>query len=92
MATRTSKSLKRISNCTGASGTGRTTFVNTLCESAVLEHKISDSPETVHAEENVRVKPVNVGTCPIFPHPSIANLSNFALSHQNLKRMALELH
>jgi len=44
----------------GSSGTGRTTFVNTLCESEVLAHKISDSPDTAHAEEEVRIKPVNV--------------------------------
>lgn len=45
----------------GASGTGRTTFVNTLCESEVLGHKVSDSPETAHVEEGIRIKPVNVG-------------------------------
>lgn len=45
----------------GASGTGRTTFVNTLCESEVLAHKISDDPETAHLEEGIRIKPVNVG-------------------------------
>lgn len=45
----------------GASGTGRTTFVNTLCESEVLSHKVSDSPETAHVEEGIRIKPVNVG-------------------------------
>ncbi|KAJ6627194.1 septin [Mycena sp. CBHHK59/15] len=44
----------------GASGTGRTTFVNTLCESEVLVHKISDHPETAHVEEGIRIKPVNV--------------------------------
>jgi len=50
---------------TGASGTGRTTFVNTLCESDVLAHKQSDSPETAHIEEGIRIKPVNVGPhCP----------------------------
>jgi len=46
---------------TGASGTGRTTFVNTLCESEVLAHKISDNPATAHIEEGIRIKPVNVG-------------------------------
>lgn len=46
---------------TGASGTGRTTFVNTLCESEVLAHKISDNPDTAHIEEGIRIKPVNVG-------------------------------
>ena len=45
----------------GASGTGRTTFVNTLCESEVLAHKVSDNPECAHIEEGIRIKPVNVG-------------------------------
>jgi len=44
----------------GASGTGRTTFVNTLCESEVLSHKVCDSPETAHLEEGIKIKPVNV--------------------------------
>ncbi|KAI0639236.1 septin [Trametes polyzona] len=44
----------------GASGTGRTTFVNTLCESEVLPHKVCDSPETAHVEEGIKIKPVNV--------------------------------
>ncbi|KAA1468630.1 GTP binding protein [Dentipellis sp. KUC8613] len=44
----------------GASGTGRTTFVNTLCESEVLGHKVVDNPETAHVEEGIRIKPVNV--------------------------------
>ena len=52
----------------GASGTGRTTFVNTLCESEVLAHKVCDSPETAHVEEGIRIKPVNVGTC----HPVLS--------------------
>jgi cell division control protein 11 len=50
----------------GASGTGRTTFVNTLCESEVLSHKVSDSPETAHLEEGIKIKPVNVGTLRFF--------------------------
>ena len=50
-----------ILECLGASGTGRTTFVNTLCESEVLAHKISDDPEHAHVEEGIRIKPVNVG-------------------------------
>lgn len=45
----------------GASGTGRTTFVNTLCESEVLAHKISDNPETAHVEDGIKIKPANVG-------------------------------
>ena len=46
---------------TGASGTGRTTFVNTLCESEVLAHKVSDNPDMAHIEEGIKIKPVNVG-------------------------------
>lgn len=45
----------------GASGTGRTTFVNTLCESEVLAHKIADNADIAHVEEGIRIKPVNVG-------------------------------
>ncbi|KAK0476734.1 septin [Armillaria novae-zelandiae] len=44
----------------GASGTGRTTFVNTLCESDVLSHKVCDEPHNAHAEEPIRIKPHNV--------------------------------
>jgi cell division control protein 11 len=57
----------------GASGTGRTTFVNTLCESEVLGHKVSDSPETAHVEEGIRIKPVNVGAL-----QSLHNTSHFS--------------
>ncbi|KAI8384144.1 Septin-domain-containing protein [Blakeslea trispora] len=44
----------------GASGTGRTTFVNTLCDSNVLPKKICDNPEEAHIEEGVAIKPVSV--------------------------------
>jgi len=44
----------------GASGAGRTTFVNTLCESEVLAHKVCDTPETAHLEDGIRIKPVGV--------------------------------
>jgi len=44
----------------GASGTGRTTFVNTLCESEVLSHMICDDPATAHMEEGIRIKPVTI--------------------------------
>lgn len=46
----------------GASGTGRTTFVNTLCESEVLSPKVADNAETAHIEEGIRIKPVGVGS------------------------------
>jgi cell division control protein 11 len=35
--------------------------VNTLCESEVLVHKVSDTPEMAHVEEGIKIKPVNVG-------------------------------
>jgi len=44
----------------GASGTGRTTFVNTLCGQQVLSHKDSDDPSTAHVEEGVKIKPITV--------------------------------
>ncbi|EEY16180.1 septin [Verticillium alfalfae VaMs.102] len=44
----------------GASGTGRTTFVNTLCGKSVLNHKDSDDPNDAHVEEGVKIKPVTV--------------------------------
>lgn len=47
----------------GASGTGRTTFVNTLCEADVLPHKDIEDPETAHMEQPIRIKPANVGEC-----------------------------
>ncbi|CAO3609506.1 unnamed protein product [Cunninghamella blakesleeana] len=44
----------------GASGTGRTTFVNTLCNSNVLAKKVCDNPEEAHNEEGITIKPVSV--------------------------------
>jgi septin family protein len=45
----------------GASGTGRTTFVNTLCDDHVLSKKECDNPEDAHNEEGINIKPVSVG-------------------------------
>jgi cell division control protein 11 len=47
----------------GASGTGRTTFVNTLCGKGVLEHKDADEAGDAHVEDGVKIKPITVGTC-----------------------------
>ncbi|TGZ78244.1 Septin [Ascodesmis nigricans] len=44
----------------GASGTGRTTFVNTLCGQKVLQSKDADDYANAHVEEGVRIKPVTV--------------------------------
>ncbi|KAF8629853.1 hypothetical protein AX15_003215 [Amanita polypyramis BW_CC] len=44
----------------GASGSGRTTFVNTLCEAPILDHKASDDPDKAHLEDSVSIKPVTV--------------------------------
>lgn len=51
----------RFSKTSGASGTGRTTFVNTLCEAEVLPHKTCDDPANAHIEEGIKIKPVTVG-------------------------------
>lgn len=72
----------------GASGTGRTTFVNTLCESEVLNHKMSDNPESAHVEEGIRIKPCNVGallfppySTPFPPPSSIPTLSTTTITY-----------
>ncbi|KAG6900728.1 hypothetical protein C0993_003754 [Termitomyces sp. T159_Od127] len=44
----------------GTSGTGRTTFVNTLCEQEVLSHQAVGDPQLAHVEESVAIKPVHV--------------------------------
>ncbi|ROW13894.1 hypothetical protein VPNG_03612 [Cytospora leucostoma] len=44
----------------GASGTGRTTFVNTLCGKPVIGHKESDDANAAHVEEGVKIKPMTV--------------------------------
>lgn len=44
----------------GASGTGRTTFVNTLCGRKVLQGKDADDYHNAHLEEPVRIKPITV--------------------------------
>ncbi|GAA5897622.1 uncharacterized protein JCM6883_006757 [Sporobolomyces salmoneus] len=44
----------------GQSGTGRTTFVNTLCESDVLQHKEPIDPTYAHQQDLVKIKPVTV--------------------------------
>lgn len=45
----------------GQSGTGRTTFVNTLCEQPVISHKPKVQPEEAHLETGIRINPVTVG-------------------------------
>ncbi|TQN64214.1 Septin-like protein spn3, partial [Colletotrichum shisoi] len=44
----------------GASGTGRTTFVNTLCGKSVLGHKEADDPNAASVEDGVKIKPITV--------------------------------
>ncbi|KPM39393.1 Septin spn3 [Neonectria ditissima] len=44
----------------GASGTGRTTFVNMLCGNSVLAHKELDDESGAHAEQGVKIKPLTV--------------------------------
>ena len=42
-------------------GSGRTTFVNTLCGKRVLQGKDADDAANAHLEEGVRIKPITVG-------------------------------
>lgn len=52
----------------GQSGTGRTTFVNTLCESEVLSHKDLAEPARAHEEDGIKIKPfrcVSLGRKPL---------------------------
>ncbi|KAI5451256.1 Cell division control protein 11 [Naganishia albida] len=44
----------------GTSGTGRTTFVNTLCESNVLDHAAPVDPKMAHLEPGIQIKPITV--------------------------------
>lgn len=44
----------------GASGSGRTTFVNTLCGHEVLAPVNYDDPTAAHLEEGVKIRPVTV--------------------------------
>lgn len=55
--------IRTVRHPIGASGTGRTTFVNTLCEADVLQHKEPETPQTAHLENGIRIKPANVGEC-----------------------------
>lgn len=45
----------------GASGSGRSTFVNTLCGSEVLSHDDDPEPENAHIETGIQIKPHQVG-------------------------------
>lgn len=49
------------SDLVGTSGTGRTTFVNTLCESNVLDHAAPVDPKMAHLEPGIQIKPITVG-------------------------------
>ncbi|KAF9316756.1 hypothetical protein BG003_001553 [Podila horticola] len=44
----------------GASGLGRTTFINTLCDADVVPKRESDDAEMAHIEEGIKIKPYNV--------------------------------
>ncbi|KAG0256938.1 hypothetical protein BG011_004235 [Mortierella polycephala] len=44
----------------GASGLGRTTFINTLCDADVVPKREFDEPEMAHIEEGIKIKPYTV--------------------------------
>lgn len=39
---------------------GKTTFVNTLCESNVIEHRDDDNVQNAHVEQGLQIQPVNL--------------------------------
>ena len=39
---------------------GKTTFVNTLCEQNVIEHKDADNAQTANVELGLQIQPVNL--------------------------------
>ncbi|KAK2464164.1 hypothetical protein APHAL10511_003621 [Amanita phalloides] len=44
----------------GASGSGRTSFINTLCEAPVLERQVFHDSQNAHLEESISIRPVTV--------------------------------
>jgi len=44
----------------GASGLGKSTFINTLCESAVFDKKDYSNPEQAAVEKTVEITPITV--------------------------------
>jgi len=58
------KNVKKGLNFTimsvGASGLGKSTFINTLCESAVIEKRDYSNPELAAVEKTVEITPVTV--------------------------------
>ncbi|ODV92905.1 hypothetical protein CANCADRAFT_95192 [Tortispora caseinolytica NRRL Y-17796] len=44
----------------GASGTGRTTFVNTLCGKKALDHMEHEDPANAHLDPSISITPVSV--------------------------------
>jgi hypothetical protein len=76
------KTHLRSSFSAGASGSGRTTFVNTLCEGAILRHKDRDEPEKAHIEQSVSIKPVTVGKLLVYASNILCYMGS-----QNWKRM-----
>lgn len=44
----------------GASGTGKTTFINTLCEAVVMPNRVPHNPEKAAEEKTVTIKPTAI--------------------------------
>ncbi|KAF2862100.1 septin spn3 [Piedraia hortae CBS 480.64] len=44
----------------GASGTGRTTFINTLCGRQVIPHRDDDDPMRAHEDRGITIRPTTV--------------------------------
>lgn len=75
-----------LNSVTGQSGTGRTTFVNTLCESEVLGRKETVAPELAHQEDGITITSQTVGTYPslsfsLLPGPAWPDLAPVLMVH-----------
>lgn len=58
--TATKKAVSFSLMVVGASGTGKTTFANTLCGGTVLPYKLADDPVDAAIQEPVQLKPLQV--------------------------------
>lgn len=54
--------------CVLKAHTGKTTFVNTLCDTNVIEHRDDDNAQVAHVEQGLQIQPVNLGMfCALTP-------------------------
>lgn len=49
----------------GSTGTGKSTFINTLCDSKVFSSRIIEDPEQASIEKTISIEPKTVGDCSV---------------------------